>query len=63
MDIDGYGYFLNAKRACVQPAGSADNARDCKDAKTDISPGATEACDKLDNHCDGEIDEGLDQTR
>ena len=33
---------------------------DCNDGDASIFPGATEACDELDNNCDGAIDEGLD---
>jgi alpha-tubulin suppressor-like RCC1 family protein len=32
---------------------------DCNDSRRDIHPGATEACDRLDNNCDGTLDEGL----
>ncbi len=33
---------------------------DCDDTNPEINPNAVEACDNLDNNCNGEIDEGLD---
>jgi hypothetical protein len=35
---------------------------DCNDSDSEINPGAVEACDGVDNNCDGEVDEGLLQT-
>jgi hypothetical protein len=32
---------------------------DCDDADPTISPGAAEACDEIDNDCDGEVDEDV----
>jgi len=32
---------------------------DCDDARADVHPGAVEACNGLDNDCDGSIDEGV----
>jgi hypothetical protein len=44
--------------ACSAPDGYAENAGDCDDANPDIRPGAPEACDGIDNDCDGDVDEG-----
>ncbi|MDP2304412.1 MAG: MopE-related protein [Pseudomonadota bacterium] len=41
-----------------QDADGYDQDEDCEDENADISPGATDACDSIDNDCDGEIDEG-----
>jgi|GEM_PF-6797876 len=46
QDRDGYGVGSQ----CV-------GARDCNDTNPQIRPGATEVCDKLDNDCNGVIDD------
>ncbi|MFC2174446.1 Ig-like domain-containing protein [archaeon] len=35
-----------------------DNQTDCNDANAAVNPGATEACNGIDDDCDGTIDEG-----
>ncbi len=47
-DGDGYG------------VGAACSPVDCDDGDYNINPGVTEACDFVDNDCDGSIDEGFD---
>lgn len=34
--------------------------QDCDDSDPDIHPAATDACDAVDNDCDGHVDEGFD---
>jgi hypothetical protein len=48
FDTDNDGYYW---------AGSC-GGDDCDDEDADRNPGATEACDSVDNNCDGVIDEG-----
>ena len=43
------------------PSGYVDNGSDCDDAHSQKYPGADEICDQLDNNCNGDIDEDLEQ--
>lgn len=45
-DFDGDGYCYNLD--------------DCNDGNPEVNPGMNELCDGLDNNCNSEIDEGLD---
>ncbi|MFT5584846.1 MAG: hypothetical protein ACI9VR_002433 [Cognaticolwellia sp.] len=56
-DGDGYGDPEYSTAACIQPAGYVDNAEDCNDVFSDVSPDAIEYCDGMDNNCDGSVDE------
>ncbi|MEY3212476.1 MAG: hypothetical protein RIT28_2957 [Pseudomonadota bacterium] len=56
-DGDGFGDDASATETCAQPAGWVSVGGDCDESDADISPGATEACDELDNDCDGLIDD------
>ncbi|MDP2308494.1 MAG: MopE-related protein [Pseudomonadota bacterium] len=56
-DGDGYGSASATLTQCVQPTGYISNATDCNDASASAYPGRTEACDSIDNDCDGTIDE------
>ena len=47
-DEDGDGYYTG-----VGLGGDPD----CDDTDSNVSPGETEVCDKIDNNCDGEVDE------
>jgi len=51
FDRDGDGY--SAPNSCHG------TKNDCNDRKTAINPGADEVCDKIDNNCDGQVNEGL----
>ncbi|WP_246075871.1 putative metal-binding motif-containing protein [Aliikangiella marina] len=40
-------------------AGNIIAGRDCDDSRANINPTSVEACDNIDNNCDGQVDEGL----
>lgn len=43
--------------ACARPEGTAENALDCDDGSAIVNPTALEACDLVDNDCNGRIDD------
>jgi hypothetical protein len=55
VDVDGDGFGLPDSPGCA-----GGNGEDCDDASPEIHPGTTEACDGVDNNCDGETDEGCE---
>ncbi len=63
-DDDGDGFGVGApvetSAACWPPEGFAPTDGDCDDAEQAANPEAIEVCDGLDNDCDGEVDEELD---
>ena len=58
-DNDGYGDSKDSK-CLTSPTEDykITIAGDCNDDNATINPGADEACDSVDNNCDGRIDEG-----
>jgi hypothetical protein len=63
VDADGDGFGTSTAKidTClsVPPQGYADNNRDCADNVKTINPSILEVCDKIDNDCNGKIDDGL----
>ncbi|MBK9645130.1 MAG: hypothetical protein IPO67_08270 [Deltaproteobacteria bacterium] len=57
LDADGYGDASASTRACDAPSAAVADDGDCDDADPNINPGAAEACDDLDNDCDGVTDQ------
>ncbi|MEO0606523.1 MAG: putative metal-binding motif-containing protein, partial [Myxococcota bacterium] len=62
LDGDGDGFGDPGSppvRACGAPLDHVDDATDCDDGRSDVSPGAPEICDAndVDEDCDGEINE------
>ncbi len=62
VDVDGdaYGNDGLTQQACVVPTGYSSSNDDCDDTNDAIHPAAVEACDALDQDCDGVADNGFD---
>ena len=58
-DGDGYGNAAVGVTACEVPDGFTDNALDCDDTASLVSPGVEEVCNGIDDNCDGRADEGV----
>ena len=61
LDADGDGYGVTGSEACrCLPAGKAPvkTGGDCDDGNPAVHPGATEACNGVDDDCNGMTDEG-----
>jgi len=61
-DGDGFGNVDNALLLCNPIVSFVNNADDCADNNALIFPGANEACDLIDNNCDGDVDEYVQNT-
>ncbi len=55
-DLDGDGYGNPGSPTCRNG-----NATDCNDQNPNIFPGATEVCNRVDDNCNQQVDEGFDQ--
>jgi len=58
-DSDGYGDASVTTEACEEPPGYVYSDTDCDDSEAAVNPGASEACDSVDNDCDSDIDEDV----
>ena len=59
QDGDGYGLAGLAFVGCTAPDGFTTKEGDCDDSNADTHPMADELCDRLDNNCDGDLDENV----
>ena len=60
-DADGFGDPDNYTEDCEIPSGYVLVGNDCDDTDMHTYPGAPERCDEMDNDCDGEVDEELQE--
>lgn len=61
-DNDGFGNPNSSQDANTQPPGYVLDNTDCNDNEPLAYPGNAEVCDGIDNNCDGQIDEGVQNT-
>lgn len=65
LDADGDSFgapettVASADMSCVE-VGESVNAEDCNDGEAGVYPEAVEACNEVDDDCDGEVDEGVE---
>ncbi|WP_338263920.1 putative metal-binding motif-containing protein [Corallococcus caeni] len=57
-DGDGMAGADGGVTCAPQPEGTPTQARDCDESSIHVSSNLTEVCDRLDNNCDGRVDEG-----
>ncbi len=58
-DGDTYGNASSSAQTCNgTPSGYVANNTDCNDNNGSVNPGAAEACNGIDDNCDGTTDEG-----
>jgi hypothetical protein len=59
VDADGFGDDATAATDCEVPMGRASVGGDCDDGRSATNPEGVEACNAIDDDCDGSIDEGV----
>ncbi|MBK7864130.1 MAG: putative metal-binding motif-containing protein [Archangiaceae bacterium] len=61
LDGDGFGDATGAPQAsCLTMVmGKVPNKSDCADRDPTVKPGATEICNRRDDNCDGQVDNGI----
>ncbi len=55
-DADGYGDPSSGSTGCSGTPGYVNNDDDCDDSRADVHPDADEACNGIDDDCDGVLD-------
>ena len=58
VDVDGFGAGA-ATSACAQPTGFVTTNTDCNDSNSSVNPSAIEICNSIDDDCDTQVDEGV----
>ena len=58
-DGDGYGDPSATRLTCTTPTGAVSDNTDCDDTAATVNPAAVEACNLVDDDCDGTVDDGL----
>ncbi len=58
-DQDGFGNALDGVYVCDTPAGRVLDNTDCNDAISTVHPNGVEACNNLDDDCNGSVDDNL----
>jgi len=63
-DGDGFGHLTLFESFCNESpeSGYSLDANDCEDGDVTINPDAEEVCDRVDNDCDQDVDEGFNTT-
>ena len=63
LDLDGFGKDDVMYEGCDEdpPPGYASDMGDCDDDNNQIHPNADELCDGIDNDCDGNLDNGVEE--
>ena len=59
-DGDGFGSSTTATTSCIPIPGASLADTDCNDGVPQANPSGVEACNTVDDDCDGMTDEGLD---
>ncbi|MFH1469780.1 MAG: putative metal-binding motif-containing protein [Pseudomonadota bacterium] len=57
VDSDGFGATDTTVQACDAPAGHILDDQDCDDSDGTVNPSAAEACNAVDDDCDGLVDD------
>ncbi len=57
-DSDGYGDPGTTAESCTAPTGYVADNTDCDDLTIGVNPGAVEGCNRVDDDCDGAVDDG-----
>ncbi|MDP4717108.1 MAG: putative metal-binding motif-containing protein, partial [Flavobacteriales bacterium] len=60
-DGDNFGNPSNTTLACVQPVGYVSDGTDCDDNVANINPATAELCNLIDDNCNNQTDEGVQQ--